>query len=187
MSFWKTSAGQEATGVVEEMSFDPLPKGWYTSMLEEVIVDEYEGQKKIKIKARIVGEGFGKNRILYLNLKAFEGDSIKESSRDRAIQVLVKIYAICKAKLPNGEPDDISLSQLIDKPMDLMLDAWEMTKDNGDLINGNWLVNVEARGAKAGTAVAPSPQKKSAPVAAQRQPEQRQEPDFGGMDDDIPF
>jgi hypothetical protein len=158
------------------MSFDPLPKAWYTSMLEEVSVDEYQDQKKIKIKARVVGEGPGKNRVLFLNLKAFEGPDIKETARDRAIQVLVKMYGICKAKLPNGEPDDRSLSQLIDKPMDLLLDVWEI-----DDKSGNWLVNVEARGEKAGTATQakPAPRQQAAPA--------RQAPGFADMDSDIPF
>jgi len=175
MSFWKTSAGQEATGEVKEMSFDPLPKGWYTSMLEEVSVDEYEGQKKIKIKARIVGEGFGKNRVLFLNLKAFEGDKIKDTARDRAIQVLVKMYQLCKAKLPNGEPDDRSLSQLVDKPMDLLLEIWELEDKSK---SGNWLVNCAAKGEKAGGSISPAKATpaKGKPAAA-----------FSDMDDPIPF
>lgn len=161
MSFWKTSSGTEATGEVEEMSFDPLPKGWYTSMLEEVSVEEWEGQKKIKIKARIVGEGFGKNRVLFLNLKAFEGDGIKDTARDRAIQVLVKMYQLCKAKLPNGEPDDRSLSQLVDKPMDLLLEIWELEDKSK---SGNWLVNCCAKGEKAGGVTAGKPAAKGKTV-----------------------
>jgi len=143
MSFWTTSAGEQATGEVKENDFEPLPKDWYLSMLESVEVDEYEGQKKVKIKARVIGEGFGKNRVLFLNLKCFPGEDIKEKARDRAIQVLVKMYNICKAKLPNGEPDDASLSQLVDKPMNLMLDVWEI-----DGKSGNWLQNVESKGVK---------------------------------------
>ena len=61
------------------------------------------------------------------------GEKIKEETRDRAIQILVKMYNICKAKLPNGEPDDASLSQLVDKPLNLMLDKWELDEDTHDL------------------------------------------------------
>lgn len=144
-SFWSTSSGEQATGEVKESNFDPLPKGWYLSMLESVEVDEYEGQKKVKIKARVIGEGEGKNRVLFLGLKCFPGEKIKEETRDRAIQILVKMYNICKAKLPNGEPDDASLSQLVDKPLNLMLDKWEI-----DDKSGNWLMNVEAKGVVVG-------------------------------------
>lgn len=186
MSFWKTSAGVEATGEVEENGFAPLEKGWYTSMLEEVSVDEYEGVKKIKIKARVIGEGPGKNRVLFLGLKAFEHTSIKESARDRAIQVLVKMYNICGAKLPNGEPDDASLSKLIDKPIDLLLDVWEMNDKEG-----NWLVNVESRGAKVGVVEKAAPKTKSIlniKSVVQRQAVQSNpKSGFDDMDEDIPF
>jgi hypothetical protein len=176
MSFWSTSSGEEATGKVEENNFDPLPKGWYTSMLESAEIDEYEGQCKIKLKVRVVGEGFGKNRVLFFSLKCFAGEKVTDRQRDRAIQLLVKIYNICKAKLPDGEPDDASLSQLIDKPIDLMLDVWEM-----DGKEGNWLVNAEARGTKAGSAPAGKTTAKQADKpAAKREPGDDE-------DDDIPF
>lgn len=171
MSFWTTSQGEQATGDVKENEgFDPLPKDWYLSMLESVEVDEYQGQKKVKIKARVIGEGFGKNRVLFLNLKCFPGADIKETARDRAIQILVKMYNICKAKLPNGEPDDASLSQLVDKPINLYLDKWEI-----DDKSGNWIVNVEAKGVQSGVKAAP---KKPAPS---------REPVSDDMDSDIPF
>lgn len=157
MSFWTTSVGQEATGEVQENDFAPLAKGWYLSLLESVEVDEYEGQKKVKIKARVIGEGAGKNRVLFLNLKCFSGDKIKETARDNAIQILVKMYGICKVKLPNGEPDDDSLSQLVDKPMSLHLDVWELEDKSK---SGNWLRNVEAKGVKAGTETAKATPKK---------------------------
>ena len=175
-SFWSTSSGEKATGEVQESNFDPLPKGWYLSMLESVEVDEYEGQKKVKIKARVIGEGDGKNRVLFLGLKCFPGEKIKEETRDRAIQILVKMYNICKAKLPNGEPDDASLSQLVDKPMNLMLDKWEINDKSG-----NWLMNVEAKGVVVGDKKDQKPTAKP----SSKKPEQGQESVYD--DDDIPF
>lgn len=178
MSFWTTSVGQEATGEVQENDFAPLVKGWYLSLLESVEVDEYEGQKKVKIKARVIGEGAGKNRVLFLNLKCFAGEKIKETARDNAIQILVKMYGICKVKLPNGEPDDDSLSQLVDKPISLLLDVWELEDKSK---SGNWLRNVEAKGVKAGTESA-----KAAPKKANAVPP-KSGTDFSDMDDQIPF
>ena len=177
-SFWSTSSGEQATGEVKEINFDPLPKGWYLSMLESVEVDEYEGQKKVKIKARVIGEGEGKNRVLFLGLKCFPGEKIKEETRDRAIQILVKMYNICKAKLPNGEPDDASLSQLVDKPMNLMLDKWEINDKSG-----NWLMNVEAKGVVVGDKKEQKPTAKS----SSKKPEQEQEPGEDDEDPDCPF
>lgn len=179
MSFWDLSSGTQATGEVADNNFDPLKKGWYTSLLEEVSIDEYEGERKIKLKARVVGEGEGKNRVLFLNLKAFEGEKVTEKQRDRAINLLTKMAQIMKIALPNKEPDDIWLSKFIDKPIDLMLDVWEI-----DDKFGNWLVNVEAKGEKAGTAVASKAPAKSAarPVAKAAAPAANNDDD-----DDIPF
>lgn len=156
MSFWATSDGQQATGEVQENSFDPIPKSWQLSMLETAEVDEYEGVRKIKLKARII-DGTYKNRVIFLNLKAFEGEGIKPAQRDRAIQLLVKLAQVTKTKLPNGEPDDIWLSQLTDKPVELYLDVYEVTKRDGGKATGNFLINVAAKGENAGKESKPAP------------------------------
>lgn len=170
MSFWAMSSGEQASGEVQETSSDPLPKGWYPALFETVEIDEYEGQKKIKLKARII-DGEFKNRVMFLNLKAFEGPDIKETARDRALQVLVKMYQVLnKGKLPNGEPDDRTLSVLADKPLDIMLDKWVIKKPGEEDKSGNWLVNVAAKGEEAGK------DKKPAPSMA-----------GGNVDDDIPW
>lgn len=155
MSFWQTSEGTRATGEVQENNFDPLPKGWYTAMFESVEVDTYNNpntnvtEKKVKIKARIVGEGTGKNRVLFLNLKVFEFEGLKASARDKALNMFVKICQITKAKMKDEEPDDVALAQLADKPLDIYVEVWDM---NGK--SGNHMTNVAAKGEKAGTAVA---------------------------------
>lgn len=171
MSFWNTSAGTEATGEVQETNFDPIPKSWQPCMLETAEVDEYEGQRKIKLKARVV-DGDHKNRVVFLNLKAFEGPDIKETQRDRALQLLVKLAQVTKTSLPNGEPDDRWLSKLTDKPLELYLDVWEIKTATGDSKKGNHLINVGAKGEQVGSA----PSKKSAPSMAK-----------GDIDSDIPF
>lgn len=172
MSFWKTSTGVEATGDVQETNFDPIPKSWQTCMLETAEVDEYEGQRKIKLKARVV-DGEYKNRVIFMNLKAFEGPDIKDSQRDRAIQMLMKLYQVTKAKLPNGEPDDRSLAQLTDKPVDLYLDVWEINEKSG-----NFLINVAAKGEQAG---------KGDMATNGKTPPQNKPPSGGGAMDDVPF
>ena len=173
MSFWTQSNGEQATGDVKENSMEPLVKGWYTCMLEEVANKEWEDDRYINIKARVVA-GPMQNRVAFLKLKVYETASkfYKTEARDNAIQKLVKLYGICKAKLPNGEPDDKSLNQLIDKPLDILLDVWkdQDTKEP----KGNFIVNFEARGEKAGT--------------AKTQQKQLQKPSAVDIDDDsIPF
>lgn len=171
MSFWQTSAGQEATGEVQDNDFKPVPLAWYKSMFESVTVDEYEGVKKVNMKTRIIGDGPGNNRVIFLSLKCWDGDDKK---RDRAINLATRISNILGVKQPECEPDDKYFSQWVDKPIDLYIDVWEL--DDGK--SGNWLKNVEAKGSKAGGAVVAKPSAK--PSKKSRDPE-----DHG--DDDIPF
>lgn len=157
MSFWTLTDGQQATGEVTVTNLDALPKGWYTAMFEEVANKEWEDDRYINIKARIVTGEYA-NRVVFLKLKVYETNSqyYKAEARDKAIQKLVKLYQILKVKLPNGEPDDRSLSQLADKPLDIMLDVW---KDNDTKeVKGNWLANLAAKGeeVKAGGKTSPS-------------------------------
>lgn len=151
MSFWQTSEGQQATGEVSDNSFDPLAKGDYEGFIDKANVQTWEGKKSINLRTRI-----GK-RVIFLTLKCWDDDTKK---RDRALNLLVKIYQLAKVQMPNAEPDDMALAKLCDKPMMFKLDVWE-TDDKQK--SGNWLVNVDAVGAKAGGSVkaAPKPQQQS--------------------------
>lgn len=173
MSFWKTSAGTEATGEVKENNLDALPKDWYTMMLEEVANKEWEDDRYINIKARVVA-GPMQNRVVFLKLKVYETTNkfYKESARDNALEKLVRLYQILGVKLPAAEPDDRSLSQLADKPLDVYLEVWkdQETKEP----KGNFIGNFAAKGEKAGTAA--KAVVKPAPQTAKQ-----------AMDSDIPF
>jgi hypothetical protein len=180
LSFWKTSNGQEATGEVQENNFDPLPDAYYPTMQEEVKINEYQGERTIQFKTRVIGEGFGKNRVLFLKLKAFDED---EKKRDRAINLLVKLANTLGVPLPKNEPDDTWLSKLTDKPHQTKLQKFDFKADDGKQITGNFIANFEdlkykpeVKGAvKAGPA-------KAAPKA-----EAPQSAVEAGIDDDIPF
>lgn len=172
MSFWDTTDGTKATGHVEESGgFAPLPLADYPVMLEDAKVNEYEGRRTVQFKTRII-EGFGKNRVVFLSLKAWDEDGKK---RDRALQILAKVYALTNATLPEDEPDDVSLSQLCDKPLTFKLDVYDI---NGK--TGNWLVNVKEYGAKADAPKATGGKPKAV-VAS------RPAPEMSDQDLDIPF
>jgi hypothetical protein len=172
MSFWTTSTGEQATGTVSDNNSQPLKKGWYLAMFEDFSIDEYQGERKVKIKARIIGEGYGKNRVLFMNLKAFAGEKVTDAQRDRALNIIMKSAQILGVPLPKGEPDDIWFSKFTDKPIEIMVDVWEI-----DDKSGNWLVNVASKGEKVGgdVAVQKTQSKKPAPPAD------------ANDDDDIPF
>lgn len=160
-SFWSVSSGEKATGEVKESEgFAPLPKAWYKSIFESVTIDEYEGKKKIKFKTRIVGEGVGKNRVMFLGLKCWDDD---EKKRDRAIQLMVKVFNTLGVNLPKNEPDDDDLSELADKPLDIHIDTF-IPKDGSRPEGYAFIVNVDGKGVQAG-AKAATAAKKPAPAA----------------------
>lgn len=141
MSFWKTSTGEQATGEVQENNFDPLPDGYYPTMEEEIKINEYQGKRTIQMKSRVIGEGFGKNRVLFLKLNAFDED---EKKRDRAINLLVKLANTLGVPLPKNEPDDTWLSKLTDKPHQTKLQKYAFIPNGGTETKvGNFIANFE--------------------------------------------
>lgn len=178
MSFWKTSAGTEATGDVQENSgFDPLPLDYYLTMLEEVKINEYQGDRTIQLKARIVGEKY-KNRVLFLKLKCFDNDDKK---RDRAINLLVKLYNSVGVKLPDSEPNDIQLSKLTDKPLQIKVDVFNFTTSEGKQVEGNFIVNFETKAYVVTDKDVPKLPRTALPGSGPANPS------FRDVDDDIPF
>lgn len=177
MSFWKTSTGEQATGEVQENNFDPLPDGYYPTMEEEIKINEYQGKRTIQMKSRVIGEGFGKNRVLFLKLNAFDED---EKKRDRAINLLVKLANTLGVPLPKNEPDDTWLSKLTDKPHQTKLQRFDFTTPEGKKIEGNFIANFEDLKYKPEVkgAVKVGPVKKAAPV---------QMAEVADTDPDIPF
>jgi len=174
MSFWNTSSGEAATGEVQENNFEPLPKGDYLSLLESAEIKEYEGERTINFKARAIES----NRVVFPKLRVFDSDDKK---RDRAIQLLVKLANSVGVPLPKGEPDDIWLSKLCDKPLIIKYDVFTFTPPGkSEEITGNFIINFEAKGAKAGSA-------KPAGNKPGPQPAAQPAPNFSDTDDDIPF
>ncbi len=166
-SFWTVSNGQQATGEVADNNFDPLAKGDYPGMLEAAELKTWEGVQTVSLKFSPSVAPHEK-RKLFLTLKCWDTDSKK---RDRAINVLMKLFQVTKAAMPSGEPTDADLAKLCNKPVTLKLDVWE-TEDKAK--SGNWLVNAS----EAGAAVV----KKSAPARAAAAP--AADSDF---EENIPF
>lgn len=166
MSFWATSDGNQATGEVQENNFDPLPKGDYLSIIESAEVKEYEGERTVNFKARAVES----NRVVFPKLRVFDSDDKK---RDRAINLLVKLANSVGVPLPKGEPDDLWLSKLCDKPVVVKYDVFAFTPPGkSEEVTGNFIINFSAKGEKAGGA---KPQSKPAQQFN------------GDTDSDVPF
>lgn len=174
-SFWKTSAGTEATGEVKETGgFDPLPRAWYKMMFEEATVREWEGIKSVNLKARVIGECPHKNRVVFLKLKCWDSE---DKTRDSAINKATKISTTLGVAQPKYEPDDEYFSQWVDKPLDLLLEVWEFNDKTG-----NWIMNIDTKGAQSGVKVGVA----SKPVAPKK-PAPSREPGMDDPDEDAPF
>jgi len=117
----------------------------------------------------------------YNNRKVFQKLHVKHADQkkaDKALRMLAAIDANAGGKLMKAgdEPTDQSLTAtLVNKPMMLMLQLWELETETGEKKRGNWVsaVSPRAGGAEKKEPVAT---KKPAPIA-----------DPGDFDDDIPF
>lgn len=177
MSFWKlsdnTSATQNATGAFETGGgeMEPIPANTQlNAMIEEASWDEYEGNRHIKLKWRILG-GEHDKRVIFQKVHVLGNPTAKDvkASSDKAKRMLAAIDANAGGQLMqlHGEPSDINLARcLANKMMTIIVQVWKFDVD-GEEKTGNWV-----------SAVAPR-SKGEAPAPAQAQ--------AGTGVDDVPF
>lgn len=188
MSFWNTSDNQNAGDTGGEFesggNMEPIPAD--TSVLaapEEAGWDEYEGHSYISIRWTVLAPADYKNRKVFQKLHVNGDPSAKDSAKkaDKSKRMLAAIDTNAGGQLlASGDaPTDESLSRcLVNKPMMLKLQVWEIDTENGKK-SGNWVSAVAPKG-NAKPAAAP----KSAEKPAQNQQPESKAEDF---DDDIGF
>ena len=179
MSFFTLSDGQNVdnTGVMEMGGGDiaPIPKG--TNVLaaaDEAKIDEYNGERTIKIRWNVLQPEQYKNRKIFQKIKAFDNDS---AVRDKALRMLVAIDTNCGGKLvaSGQEPNDQSLTAtLLNRPMVLGLEVWELDDKSK---SGNWVSKVSPRAQQGQQAAQPQ-------VQTQVQPQPMANQDYSP---DVPF
>ena len=162
MSFWNlsdnTAATQNVTGAFETGggNMEPIPAGTQLPvMIEEAAWDEYEGNRHIKIKWRII-DGEHKKRVIFQKVHVFGNPTAKDikANSDKAKRMLAAIDANAGGQLMQveGEPADTDLAKcLSNKIMTVMVQVWEM----GDK-KGNWVSAVAPRNGAAPAAPAPA-------------------------------
>lgn len=198
MSFWTTSDNQviEQTNTFDAGGgdMDPIPKNTQVkSAPDEVKWDhDNDGNRHIKIRWNVLAPDQYKGRKIFQKLWVTgENPNAKDpqAQADKAKRMLAAINANAKGHLMTlqAEPTDNDLQRaLMNKPMALNLQVWEMKNNsNGEVNKGNWVQkvaplhaqNVQANGAvtnqHGGTMSEPVNNAASQPAA-----------DF---DDDIPF
>lgn len=176
-NFWQTEEPIQTTGTFETGGgdIDPIPaKTQVLAAPQEAKWDEYQGDDYISITWSVLKPEAYKNRKIFQKLRVRDSDPKK---RDKAIRMLAAIDANAKGGMfaSGEEPTDAGMQRaLINKPMVLMLQVWEMETDNG-LKKGNWISAVSPKSAGASTAkpaaATPPPPPVTPPVE----------------DDDVPF
>lgn len=183
MSFFTTSDNKaiEKAGSMEMGGGDIEPIPAKTQVLaapDEAKWDEYQDDEYISVRWNVLQPKEYANRKIFQKLRVCDGDAKKS---DKAKRMLAAIDTNAGGKLlASGErPTDESLTRcLVNKPMVLMLQVWEIDKDDGTKARGNWISAVSPRQGGA-TKAAPKPEPVPEPVAPAAADDE-----FG---DDIPF
>lgn len=165
MSFFTTSTGenlaQNQTGSFSlgGDDFAPIPKDTRVlALIDEAKIEEYQGNKYVKIKWDIAQPKEYKGRKIFQKVQCYDTDPAK---RDKALRMLAAIDANAGGKLAasGAEPTDQSLSSaLCAKMMVLKLGVWELDDKSK---SGNWVQEVSKHNAQGGAAAA----KPAAPAA----------------------
>lgn len=187
MSFWNMNDGSTVEAgtsyEVEGGNLEPIPDDTgCIGAIEEAKWDDYEGDRYISLKWRVMAPAEFAKRVIYHKVKVFgmASDKDPKATADKAKRMLGAIDSNAGGKLMKlgKEPTDTDLmSALVGKMMGIKLKVWKMKKDDGTDMSGNWVCAVAP--AKGGQKEAPKPkaaEKKPEPVA-----------DAGNIDDDIPF
>lgn len=185
MSFWDLNEGGQANGTgeyeIEGGNLEPIPaKTGCIAAIEEAKWDEYDGDRYISLKWRVMKPDEYAKRVIFHKVKVFgtSKDKDPKATADKAKRMLAAIDSNAGGKLMKvkGEPSDMDLmSALVGKTMAIKVMVWEMTID-GQERSGNWISAVApAKGAAAKLKPEPAHE-----PAAQPEP-------VDDFDDDIPF
>lgn len=148
MSFWNTSDNQQANQTdgnadVGGGNLEPIPANTLLrAMVSEAAYDDYQGDRYIKLRWDVV-DGEYKGRVVFHKLKVFDSDPKKA---DKAKRMLAAIAYNAGGKLLEiAEPTDADLAvHLVNKPMLIKVQVWEMEGDDGQMRSGNWVQAVES-------------------------------------------
>lgn len=191
-NFWSLSDNSDAkttTGAFETGggTIEPIPAN--TSCLaaiDEAKLDDYNGDQYISLRWTVLQPTAYANRKIFQKVRVWESDPKKA---DKAKRMLAAIDANAGGKLiaAGKEPNDASLTAaLVNKPMVIKLQVWEITKEDGTTGKGNWVCAVSPR--SAAQPAQPSVVASDAPATQPQTQPQATAASLGvSFDDDIPF
>ena len=180
MSFWNLSDNTDATSTGGQFEtgggdIEPIPAG--TSVLaapDEAKVDDYQGERFISLRWAVLQPAEYANRKIFQKIRVWDNDS-KKSDKAKRMLAAIDTNAGGKLMASGRAPDDESLTvALVNRPMVLKLQVWEMDRDDGTTARGNWV-----------SAVAPrNPQQQASQQQARQAAQSMQQSDD---EDNIPF
>ena len=104
------------------------------AMIEEVKWDEYQGDRKVKVRWKLASGSFAK-RVVFQSIKIFDKD---ENKSFRAANVLRRLFMLTGAPIPDAEPTDADFAQMVGKMAGISIEIWEM-----DGKEGNWISEIQ--------------------------------------------
>lgn len=173
MSFWQTSDNENATATGNEFetgggNIEPIPAGTrLKAMIDDAKWDEFQGDEFINLRWTVLAPDSYHNRKVFQKVRVLDKETKKA---DKAKRMLAAIDANCGGQLAKKEdaPGDMDLaSALMNKPMMIEVQVWNMTGNDGQERSGNWVSRV-------------------APANGSEQKQSATKPS-SGSDDDIPF
>ena len=168
MSFFDLSDGSKAESSSSfELSagnLEPIPNDTTCiAAIEEAKWDSYNDDRYISLKWRVMQPDVYANRVIFHKVKVFgmANDKDPSATADKAKRMLAAIDTNAGGKLMevSGEPSDMDLmSALVGKMMAIKVMIWEMKKDNGEEMSGNWIAAVApSKGAEVSKSAEPAP------------------------------
>ena len=143
MSFWQTSEGKSATdttGKFEAGSVALIPENTTClAMITEANIAEYQGDEYINLAWTVNKPDAYKNRKVFQKVRVFDADTKK---RDKALNMLAAIDKNAGGVLAqfNAAPTNVTLLQIMNKPMLIKVMVWELNDKKG-----NWISAVSPR------------------------------------------
>lgn len=162
MSFWNLSDSSDkldTTGSFEAIGgeMEPIPaKTQVKAAPDEAKWDNYEGNEYISLRWTVLAPVEYKGRKIFQKVRVMESDAKKA---DKAKKMLAAIAVNAGGGLLKvaGKPSDQDLQKhLLNKPMALLLQVWEIEKSDGSgTAKGNWVSAVSPLKKQAAAAPAP--------------------------------
>ena len=180
MSFWNLSDNDDATKTTGEYEtgggddMEPIPaKTQVLAAPDEAKWDEYEGDYYISLRWNVLKPDQYKGRKVFHKLRVQDSDTKKA---DKAKRMLAAIDANAGGHLAKSaaQPGDAELAKsLVNKPMMLLLQVWEVEKEDGTTATGNWVSAVSPKKSNGGSTQLTQPAQQAVPT--------------DNFDDDIPW